>query len=103
FVVFTSIGLVLVALALGTAFKKKDPAIAVQTERVTRRNLTEVVIANGKVQPVKQVVISPEVAGEIIQLPVKEGDHVKKGDLLVLIKPDNYEASRNSARANHQS
>ena len=50
-----------------------------------------------------QVVISPEVAGEIIALPVKEGDHVKKGDLLVQIKPDNYEASRNSAEASYKS
>jgi HlyD family secretion protein len=45
------------------------------------------------------VVISPEVAGEIIELPVKEGEQVKKGDLLVQIKPDNYRASTNSAEA----
>ena len=45
-----------------------------------------------------QVVISPEVAGEIIELPVKEGQLVKKGDLLVQIKPDNYAAAKNSVR-----
>jgi HlyD family secretion protein len=102
-IVFSIIGLVLVALTLVAIFKKKQPVITVQTEKVTRRNLTELVVANGKIQPVTQVVISPEVAGEIIALPVKEGDRVKKGDLLVQIKPDNYEASRNSAEANYKS
>jgi HlyD family secretion protein len=65
--------------------------------------VTEIVVANGKIQPVVQVGISPEVAGEITALPVKEGDHVKKGDLLVQIKPDNYKATRDSANANYQS
>jgi HlyD family secretion protein len=102
-IIFSVIGLVLVALTLSAIFRKKEPVITVQTEKVTRRNLTELVVANGKIQPVTQVVISPEVAGEIVALPVKEGDRVKKGDLLVQIKPDNYEASRNSAEANFQS
>src|SRR4051795_4733000 len=83
--------------------KKQQRPPTVQTEKVARRNLTELVVANGKIQPVMQVVISPEVAGEITALPVKEGDHVKKGDLLVQIKPDNYQASRNSAEASFKS
>jgi HlyD family secretion protein len=103
FVVFSIAGLVVVAVALGAIFKKKEPIVPIQTEKVMRRTLTEIVVANGKIQPVKQVVISPEVAGEIITLPVKEGDQVKKGDLLVQIKPDNYIASRNSAEANYKS
>jgi HlyD family secretion protein len=102
-IIFSAIGVVLVALTLVAVFRKKEPAITVQTEKVTRRNLIELVVANGKIQPVTQVVISPEVAGEITVLPVKEGDLVKKGDLLVQIKPDNYEASRNSADANYKS
>lgn len=77
--------------------------MTVQTEKVTRRNITEIVVANGKIQPVLQVVINPEVSGEIIELPVKEGQNVKKGDLLVRIKPDNYRAIRNSAEANYRS
>jgi len=76
--------------------------IAVKVDKVTRRNLTETVVANGKIQPVTQVLISPEVAGEIIELPVVEGQKVKKGDLLVQIKPDTYQASRNSAEANYK-
>lgn len=102
-IIFTIIGLGLGALTLAAIFKKREAVITVQTEKVVRRNLTELVVANGKIQPVVQVVISPEVAGEITVLPVKEGDRVKKGDLLVQIKPDNYEASRNSAEANFMS
>src|SRR6266705_3384157 len=102
-ILFSVIMLVIVTLALVAIFKKKEAVITVQSEKVARRNLTELVVANGKIQPVVQVVISPEVAGEITALPVKEGDRVKKGDLLVQIKPDNYEASRNSAEANYKS
>jgi HlyD family secretion protein len=83
--------------------RKKEPIVTVQTEKVTRRNITEIVVANGKIQPVLQVMINPEVSGEIIELPVKEGQTVKKGDLLVRIKPDNYRAIRNSSEANYRS
>lgn len=102
-IVFTIIGIVLVALTLAAIFRKREVVITVQTEKAARRNLTEIVVANGRIQPVIQVIISPEVAGEITALPVKEGDRVKKGDLLVQIKPDNYEASRNSAEASFKS
>ena len=83
--------------------KQRKPVLTVQTEKVGRRNLTEIVTATGKVQPVLQVKISPEVAGEIVALAVKEGQAVKKGDLLVRIKPDAYIAARNSADANYKS
>jgi HlyD family secretion protein len=101
--IFSVLGIVLAGMTAAAVLKKKQPVITVQTEKVTRRTLTEIVVANGKIQPVKQVVISPEVAGEITSLPVKEGDQVRKGDLLVQIKPDNYIASRNSADANYKS
>ncbi len=84
-------------------FRKTDDVITVQIDKVTRRDLTETVVANGRIQPVTQVMISPEVAGEIVALPVVEGQLVKKGDLLVQIKPENYLAGRNSAEANYQS
>ena len=102
-IVFSAIILGLISLSLVAVFKKRQVAITVQTEKVTRRNITELVVANGKIQPVVQVVISPEVAGEIVDLPVKEGQQVKKGDLLIQIKPDNYQASRNSAEASYKS
>ncbi len=95
------------ALAAGgwTAFHylhKTDEVTMVQIEKVTRRDVTETVVANGRIQPVTQVVISPEVAGEIIALPVVEGQLVKKGDLLVQIKQDNYQAGSNSAAASYK-
>jgi HlyD family secretion protein len=101
--IFSGIALLVIASTCVWIFRKRDLPIKVQTETVSRRNITELVVANGKVQPVLQVVINPEVSGEITELPVKEGQQVKKGDLLLKIKPDNYRASRNSARANYQS
>ena len=83
-------------------FRKREVIVTVQTEKVARRNLTELVVANGRIHPVVQVKISPEVSGEIIELPVKEGQCVKKGELLLRIKPDFYLASRRSAEASYQ-
>jgi HlyD family secretion protein len=88
---------------LGFFLNKRDPLVEVQTDKVARRNLTELVMANGRIQPVLQVKISPEVSGEIIELPVKEGQAVKKGDLLLRIKPDFYQANRRSAEASFRS
>ncbi len=98
---------VVVLAAVGGAvwwfkFRKKEEIVTIQTEKVQRRSLTEVVMANGRVHPVLQVKISPEVSGEIIELPVKEGQSVKKGDLLLRIKPDFYAASKRSAEASFQ-
>src|SRR5436309_5924509 len=101
--VFSVIGIALIALTAGAILRKREVVIAVQTEKVARRNLTEIVVANGKIQPVLQVKISPEVSGEIIELPVKEGQFVKKGDLILKIKPDFYIANRNQAEANYKS
>jgi len=102
-IVFTVIVVVLVTLTLLAIFRKREAVITVQTEKVARRNLTELVVANGKIQPVVQVKISAEVSGEIIELPVKEGQRVQKGDLLAKIKPDVYIANRRSAEASYQS
>ncbi len=95
--------LILAGAGLGVWWRWPDPVIAVQTEKVVRRNLTEVVLANGRLQPVYYVKISPEVSGEIIDLPIKEGQAVQKGDLLFRLKPDNYLASSNVAVASYRS
>jgi len=102
-IIFSAIGLVLVTLIVLAIFKKREPVITVQTEKVARHSLTNIVIANGKIQTVVQVTISPEVSGEIIELPVKEGQQVKKGDLLVKINPDIYIAAVNQAKAGYES
>ncbi|MBI1807683.1 MAG: efflux RND transporter periplasmic adaptor subunit [Ignavibacteria bacterium] len=78
---------------------KKEPVFTVQTEKVQRRTITQVVTATGKIYPEVQVIITPEVSGEITALPVKEGVRVKKGDLLMKIKPDTYIALRDRAVA----
>lgn len=79
----------------------------VEVEALTRGQIVESVAASGKVQPVTMIKISPEVSGEIIELLVKEGQQVKKGELLIKINPDIYlaavnrsEAALNSAKAN---
>lgn len=102
-IVFTLILLTLAGLAIFAALRKREVFITVQTDKVTRRNLTELVVANGKIQPVIQVVINPEVSGEIVELPVKEGQSVKRGDVLVRIKQDNYLASKRSLEASYAS
>lgn len=96
-------GVVVAGVALGVVWRKRTVVITVQTEPVQRRDLTELVVANGRIQPVLQVVIAPEVSGEIVDLPVVEGQQVRQGDVLVQIKRDNYVASVNSASASHQS
>ena len=100
-------GIVVVSVLAGAGvwayFKRREPVLTVQTESVRRRNLTELVVATGRIQPVTKVVINPEVSGEIVDLPVREGQAVKKGDLLVRIRPDPYVASRNSAEASYRS
>lgn len=62
------------------------------TEKAVRKTILQTVSATGKVQPEIEVKISPEVAGEIIDLPVQDGLAVKKGDLLMRIRPDSYKA-----------
>ncbi|HTL55463.1 MAG TPA: efflux RND transporter periplasmic adaptor subunit [Candidatus Limnocylindrales bacterium] len=101
-IVFSVIAVVLVGLTTAAFLRKREPIITIQTEKVTRRDLIEKVVANGKVQPVLQVKISPEVSGEIIDLPVKEGQAVKKGDLIVKIKPDFYVAQMHQSQAGYE-
>ena len=96
-------GIILIAgVGTGFYFKKKREAevIAVTTEKAIVKTITQIVTATGKVQPEMEVKISPEVAGELIALGVKEGDAVKKGALLVKIKPDFYQAQFEQAEAN---
>jgi len=101
--IFSVIVLVLGGLTTAAVLRKREPVVTVQTEKADRRNITEIVLANGRIQPVRQVKISAEVSGEIIELPVKEGQAIQKGDLLVKIKPDTYLAQRRSAEASYLS
>jgi HlyD family secretion protein len=86
-------GIVLVAGLGGGAYYKNrtaDKGFAITTEKAIIKTITQLVNATGKIQPEVEVKIAPEVSGEIVELPLREGAVVSKGDLLVRIKPDNY-------------
>ncbi|HET7537643.1 MAG TPA: efflux RND transporter periplasmic adaptor subunit [Candidatus Didemnitutus sp.] len=85
---------VVIALVFGAAAKNKgqEKPTMVTVDKAIVKTITHLVTATGKVQPEVEVKISPEVSGEIIDIPFKEGQAVKKGDLLVKIKPDLYQA-----------
>src|SRR5436189_482981 len=91
-IIFGSIGLLLLWIVVSTIMGKREKPIPVTTEKAVRKTIVQTVSANGKIQPEVEVKISPEVAGEIIELPVEDGMAVKKGDLLRKIKPDSYKA-----------
>ena len=92
YIIFGSIGLLVLWIVVSIILGKREKPIPVTTEKALRKTILQTVSATGKIQPEIEVKISPEVAGEIIELPVEDGMRVKKGDLLVKIKPDSYKA-----------
>ena len=76
-----------------------NPGLEVQTAPAETRTITQVVTAFGRAQPEVEVEISSDVSGEIIELPVREGDAVRQGDLLARIDPENYRAQVEQAQA----
>lgn len=106
-IIWSVIALLIVAAVSAKVISgKREKPILITTEKALRTNITEIVTATGKIQPEIEVKIAPEVSGEIIEMPVKEGQLVRKGDLLLRIKPDSYRAqvesqmaSLNSARS----
>jgi HlyD family secretion protein len=100
-IIFSIIGAVVIVLAVLVFLgSRRETIVTVQTEKVQRRTITQIVSATGKIQPVVQVVINSEVSGEIIELPVREGQSVRRGQLLVRIKPDAYQADYDRAQGN---
>ena len=97
---FILLGLVVVLIVGYTVAKKqgwigKPTGVEVLMAKAGPANIVEKVSASGKVQPETEVKISPDVSGEIIELYVQEGDSVRKGQLLLRIRPDNYQAQVN--------
>lgn len=91
--IIIGIVVVLVAVAAFAAAKRKgEKPIPITTEKAFRKTITQIVTATGKIQPEVETKIAPEVSGEIIELPVKEGQPVHRGDLLLRIRPDSYRA-----------
>ncbi len=91
-IIFGSVGLIVLCIVASIIWNKREKPIPVTTEKAIRKTIVQTVSATGKVQPETEVKISPEVAGEIIELPVEDGKAVKKDDLLVRIRPDSYKA-----------
>lgn len=101
------IGVVVIGSVIGVQISQGNKPTEVYTEKASIRDIIEVVSATGKIQPETEVKISSDVSGEITEMMVKEGDQVKKGDLLCRIKPDLYmnafervSASVNTTKAN---
>jgi HlyD family secretion protein len=98
-IILISSGLVLTLVALGVWLKLREQPVDVTTERAFRKEVVHVVTATGKIQPETEVLMSPDVSGEIIELPVKEGQQVSTGALLFRIQPDIYENQVEQSRA----
>ena len=90
----------LIALSKSGVIGNKDKGTEVEIAQVNPVTIVETVSATGKIQPEIEVKISSEVSGEIISLNVKEGQVVKKGDLLVKINPDLYTSGYNRSVSN---
>ncbi|MFN7044010.1 MAG: efflux RND transporter periplasmic adaptor subunit [Flavobacterium sp.] len=91
--------LLVVGLKKGGVIGNNDEFKVVELSKVAQTTIVETVSATGKIQPEIEVKISSEVSGEVIALPIKEGQQVKKGDLLVRINPDLYESGVNRSVA----
>ncbi len=92
--------ILLIVLSKAGVFGEKNKGTEVEIASVDEITIVETVSATGKIQPEIEVKISSEVSGEIIELPVKEGQLVKKGDLLVKINPDLYTSGFNRTVSN---
>ncbi|WP_396158411.1 efflux RND transporter periplasmic adaptor subunit [Flavobacterium sp.] len=104
--IYILVGVVIALLVVAITLKSKgiiggkDDSKEIETAKVDEITIIETVSATGKIQPEIEVKISSEVSGEIIALPIKEGQVVKKGDLLVKINPDLYTSGYNRTISN---
>ncbi len=107
YIIIAAVVLVSLAIAKKTGLIGGTKSIEVSTEIVAERDIVEIVVGSGKIQPEVEIKLSPDVSGEVIELHVKEGDKVKKGDILAVIDPELYKsnydkvvASSNTQKAN---
>lgn len=102
---YVIIGSIVVAIAVLIGLKKSGSlgenkqGTEVEVEQVIQRTVVETVSATGKIQPEIEVKISSEVSGEVIALPVKEGQQVKKGQLLARVNPEIFNSNLNRSQA----
>lgn len=99
-IIISSLIAVVVLIVLASIFKGGKKDIEVVTKKVGRKNITEIVTVTGKIQPKREVKISPDVSGEITEMYVSEGDSVQKGQLLLTVNPEIYITTVNQLKAN---
>lgn len=93
-------GIALIVILIVVAnIMRKDKGVEVITEKVVYGVVQQKVTGSGQIKPAVQVKVSAQVAGKIIKIYVKEGDHVKKGQLLVELDPQKYQASVERAQS----
>ena len=85
-------------VALSVA-KRRQPSVEVRLEKVEKRDLVSIVTASGKIQPQRKVDVSSDITGRIVELPVREGDVVQRGQVVVRIDPTQYQARVELAQA----
>lgn len=96
-IIGAAVVLIVVLVVFGR--KNSNKGVEVTTQIVAKGTITEVIPANGKIKPVVEVKISPDVSGEIVELYFKEGDEIKRGELIIKIKQDVYISMRDRAEA----
>ncbi len=96
-IIIISVAVVIVLIVLVVLKNKgvlgSENLTKVSTEKVERRTIIESVSANGRIQPEKEVNITPYISGEVVELHVREGDEVKEGELLAKIDPEIYQSN----------
>lgn len=101
-VIYIIVGVIIIGIIAMIAVSKsknKNKGAEVEIEAVSSKTIIETVSATGKIQPESEVKISSEVSGEIIFLPIKEGDQVKKGQILARVNPELYTSAYNRVTA----
>ncbi|MEI6884013.1 MAG: efflux RND transporter periplasmic adaptor subunit [Bacteroidota bacterium] len=106
-IILAAVAVIAVIVVIAVLKGKGSDIQKISTEKVIKRTIIQTVSSNGKIQPEKDIKISPYISGEVVELTVKEGEQVKKGDLLAKIDPEIYisafdqsEASLNTQKAN---
>jgi len=98
--IFISLGVaVLVIIVLANVFKSDEKTRQVTSAKVKKGKIVSIVTASGKIKAQTEVKISANVLAKIVDLPVKEGEQVTKGQLLVQLDPDRYQAAVDQSRA----
>lgn len=94
---------IIILILIAVTKNSNSTALKVTAEFAEKRTLIESVAANGKIQPEKEVKISPYISGEVVELYVKEGDKISEGDLLAKIDPEIYISNYERSEATLQS